>query len=42
MTYSILARDVRCGEMGVATQSHAFAVGRSVPWAMPGVGVIAT
>lgn len=42
MTYSILARDVRTGEMGVATQSQAFAVGHSVPWAMPGFGVIAT
>ncbi len=42
MTYSILARDVRTGEMGVATESQAFAVGRSVPWAMPGFGVIAT
>lgn len=42
MTYSILARDPSTGEMGVATQSQAFAVGHSVPWAMPGFGVIAT
>jgi len=28
--------------MGVATQSQAFAVGSSVPWAMSGTGVIAT
>jgi len=42
MTYSILARDPETGEMGVATQSQAFAVGHSVPWAMPGFGVIAT
>lgn len=42
MTYSILARDPETGEMGVATQSQAFAVGHSVPWALPGFGVIAT
>jgi uncharacterized Ntn-hydrolase superfamily protein len=42
MTYSILARDAQTGEMGVATQSQAFAVGHSVPWAMSGFGVIAT
>ncbi|WP_108681297.1 DUF1028 domain-containing protein [Methyloceanibacter sp. wino2] len=42
MTYSILARDPKTGEMGVATQSQAFAVGHSVPWTMPGFGVIAT
>ncbi|MGZ4545544.1 MAG: DUF1028 domain-containing protein [Blastococcus sp.] len=42
MTYSIVARDARTGEMGVATQSQAFAVGSSVPFALPGHGVIAT
>lgn len=42
MTYSILARDIETGEMGVASQSQAFAVGDSVPWASPGHGVIAT
>ncbi|WP_326548624.1 DUF1028 domain-containing protein [Mycolicibacterium sp. ND9-15] len=42
MTYSIVARDDRTGLMGVACQSQAFAVGSSVPWAMPGHGVIAT
>ena len=42
MTYSIVARDVLTGEMGVATQSQAFAVGNSVPFALPGHGVIAT
>lgn len=42
MTYSILGRDARTGEMGIASQSQAFAVGHSVPWAMAGVGVIAT
>ena len=42
MTYSIVARDPHTREMGVATQSQAFAVGSSVSWAMPGAGVIAT
>lgn len=42
MTYSIVARDPESGQMGVATQSQAFAVGSSVSWAMPGHGVIAT
>lgn len=42
MTYSIVARDPETGEMGVATQSQAFAVGNSVPFALPGHGVIAT
>lgn len=42
MTYSIVARDTTTGEMGVATQSQAFAVGSSVPFALPGQGVIAS
>jgi uncharacterized Ntn-hydrolase superfamily protein len=42
VTYSIVARDPDTGEMGVATQSQAFAVGNSVPFALPGHGVIAT
>ena len=42
MTYSIVARDTQTGEVGVATQSQAFAVGNSVPFALPGFGVIAT
>jgi uncharacterized Ntn-hydrolase superfamily protein len=42
VTYSIVARDPANGEMGLATQSQAFAVGSSVPWAEPGYGVIAT
>ncbi len=42
MTYSIVARDNQTGEVGVATQSQAFAVGNSVPFALPGFGVIAT
>ena len=42
MTYAIIARDPATGEMGVACQSQAFAVGSSVSWALPGYGVVAT
>jgi uncharacterized Ntn-hydrolase superfamily protein len=42
MTYSIVARDSDTGELGVAVQSHWFSVGPIVPWARPGVGVVAT
>jgi uncharacterized Ntn-hydrolase superfamily protein len=41
-TYSIVARDSTTGEMGVAVQSHWFAVGPVVPWAEAGVGAVAT
>ncbi len=41
-TYSIVARDPDSGEMGVAVQSHWFAVGSRVAWAEAGVGVVAT
>ena len=41
-TYSIVARDTVSGEMGVAVQSHWFAVGTIVSWGEAGVGVIAT
>ena len=41
-TYSIVARDPKTGEMGVAVQSHYFSVGPIVPWAEAGVGAIAT
>src|SRR5215210_5647151 len=41
-TFSIVARDAATGEMGVAVQSHWFAVGQIVPWAEAGVGAIAT
>src|SRR5581483_4305563 len=41
-TYSIVARDPRSGEHGVAVQSHWFSVGPIVPWALPGVGAVAT
>jgi uncharacterized Ntn-hydrolase superfamily protein len=42
MTYSIVAREVGTGKLGVAVQSHALAVGRSVPWVESDVGAIAT
>ncbi len=41
-TYSIVARDPATGELGVAVQSHWFAVGSVVPWAEAGVGAVAT
>jgi uncharacterized Ntn-hydrolase superfamily protein len=42
VTYSIVARDAATGELGVAVQSHYFQVGPVVPWALAGVGAIAT
>lgn len=41
-TFSIVARDQRTGEMGVAVQSHWFSVGSVVPWVEAGVGAVAT
>src|SRR5437867_1472271 len=41
-TYSIVARDAKTGELGVAVQSHWFAVGSEVTIAEPGVGAVAT
>ncbi|HEY3945457.1 MAG TPA: DUF1028 domain-containing protein [Solirubrobacteraceae bacterium] len=41
-TYSIVARDPETGQFGVAVQSHWFSVGALVPWALPGVGAVAT
>ncbi len=41
-TYSIVARDAKTGELGVAVQSHWFSVGSIVSWAEAGVGAIAT
>ena len=41
-TYSIVARDVETGQLGVAVQSHWFSVGSVVTWAEAGVGAIAT
>jgi uncharacterized Ntn-hydrolase superfamily protein len=42
VTYSIVARDSETGELGVAVQSHYFQVGPVVPWAIAGVGAVAT
>jgi uncharacterized Ntn-hydrolase superfamily protein len=42
VTYSIVARDKDTGELGVAVQSHYFQVGPVVPWALAGVGAVAT
>jgi len=42
MTYSIVARDQKTGELGVAVQSHFFSVGSIVTWARAGVGAVAT
>lgn len=41
-TYSIVARDAATGDLGVAVQSHWFAVGAMVTWAEAGVGAVAT
>jgi uncharacterized Ntn-hydrolase superfamily protein len=41
-TFSIVARDPVTGDLGVAVQSHWFAVGAIVTWAEPGVGAVAT
>jgi uncharacterized Ntn-hydrolase superfamily protein len=42
VTYSIVARDDRSGQPGVAVQSHYVGVGSLVSWAEAGVGAIAT
>ncbi len=42
LTYSIVARDNETGELGVAVESHYFQVGPVVPWAIAGVGAVAT
>jgi uncharacterized Ntn-hydrolase superfamily protein len=41
-TYSIVARDAKTGELGVAVQSNYFSVGTDVSWAKAGVGSVAT
>lgn len=41
-TFSICAYDSLTGELGVAVQSRAFAVGQGVSWAEAGAGAIAT
>ena len=42
MTYSIVAHDKETNEIGVAVQSHYFQVGPVVPWALAGIGGVAT
>ena len=41
-TFSIVARDVKTGEIGVAVQSKFIAVGSVVPYAQAGVGAVAS
>jgi uncharacterized Ntn-hydrolase superfamily protein len=41
VTFSVLARDAATGDMGVAVSSCILAVGRAVPGARAGVGVVA-
>src|SRR5215469_2137943 len=41
-TFSIVGRDERTGDLGIAVQSKFLAVGAVVPWAKAGVGAIAT
>ena len=41
-TYSIVAKDVKTGEMAIGVQSHWFSVGTLVSWGKSGVGVVAT
>lgn len=41
-TYSIIARDPETGDLGGAVQTHQMSVGRLIPQALPGVGVVAS
>jgi uncharacterized Ntn-hydrolase superfamily protein len=41
VTFSVLARDTGTGDLGIAVSSCILAVGRAVPTALPGVGVVA-
>ena len=41
-TFSIVARDDKSGELGVAVASRFFAVGSVVPWAKANLGAVAT
>jgi uncharacterized Ntn-hydrolase superfamily protein len=41
-TYSIVAYDPKADQIGVAVQSHWFAIGALVTWAEPGIGAVAT
>ena len=42
VTYSIVGRDPKSGEIGVAVQSQSFNTAAAVAWAWPGVGAVAT
>jgi uncharacterized Ntn-hydrolase superfamily protein len=42
LTYSIVALDGESGELGIGIQSRAFRSGAVVPWALPGVGAVAS
>jgi uncharacterized Ntn-hydrolase superfamily protein len=41
-TFSIVARDKETGDLGVAVQTHWFAVGALCPWVEAGTGAVAT
>jgi uncharacterized Ntn-hydrolase superfamily protein len=41
VTFSVLARDAATGDLGIAVSSCILAVGRAVPTARPGVGIVA-
>ena len=42
MTYSVVARCERTGQLGVATATSDVAVGARVPWLRTGVGAVVT
>lgn len=42
MTYSLVARDSETGELGIGVQSRSFGTGAAVPWAIAGIGAVAT
>jgi uncharacterized Ntn-hydrolase superfamily protein len=42
LTYSIIGRDRRTGEVGIAIQSRWFAAGEDLAWIEPGVGAVCT
>ena len=42
MTWLLIARDERTGELGIAVATRFFGVGAHVPFIAPKVGVIAT
>lgn len=41
-TFSIVARDPKTGDLGIAVASRFLAVGAVVPWARAGIGAVAT